>query len=176
MMLLVRFGLPIHGVHSASLQRFRGNETMPNRDELVKLRDRIVRIASQDSSNNPIQYQARQGISPLTGHCAAVADYVQQQYGGVAVRGVIRLQLNGQETTEVHYWNRIGDQEFDLTGCQYGGDGFHPLDDPQGQIQPMVNTQGSTVAFIKVEAREIRPQIKPSPWFKVLKQRLDNEK
>lgn len=55
----------------------------------------------------------------LQGYCVVLATLVRGLYGGDIVRG----RING----EPHYWNRIDGEEIDLTSCQFGGDGFHPL-------------------------------------------------
>jgi hypothetical protein len=74
--------------------------------------------------------------------------------------------------TEVHYWNKIGDLEFDLTGSQYGGDGFHPLDEHQAHITSKISIPGMKIEFIEVESKEFREKITPSPWFEVLETRM----
>jgi len=144
----------------------------PNRHLLEKLRQDFIQVADQHSSNDPSEYERRKGICPLTGHCAAVANYIQQHYGGVAVRGVLKIYINGQERIEKHYWNRIDGKEFDLTGSQYGGDGLHPLDDPQGKMKPHVSADGITIEFFRIESKEVRTKINPSPWFEVFNTRM----
>lgn len=60
------------------------------------------------------------GRSPLRGHCGAVSLMLRGMFGGEILYG----EIEG----EPHYWNRLRDgREVDLTSCQFGGDGFHPL-------------------------------------------------
>jgi hypothetical protein len=69
----------------------------PTRQQLNNLRKDFIRVADKDSANNPVEYERRKGICPLTGHCAGVANYIQKKYGGVAVRGVIKIRINGEQ-------------------------------------------------------------------------------
>lgn len=88
-------------------------------------RENAMRVAAEDTAYDPAAYRSsiQSGGSPLTGHCGAVAHAVQEQFGGDIVEGRV-----GKER---HIWNRLpGGIEVDLTGDQYGGDGFHPVTKP----------------------------------------------
>ena len=93
--------------------------------EIKALRENAMRVAAEDTAYDPAAYRSsiQSGGSPLTGHCGAVAYAVREQFGGDIVEGRV-----GKER---HIWNRLpGGTEVDLTGDQYGGDGFHPVTKP----------------------------------------------
>jgi hypothetical protein len=93
--------------------------------EIKAFRENAMRVAAEDTAYDPAAYRSsiQSGGSPLTGHCGAVAYVVQEQFGGDIVEGRV-----GKER---HIWNRLpGGTEVDLTGDQYGGDGFHPVTKP----------------------------------------------
>lgn len=92
--------------------------------QLEILREAFLKAASAETSCAPGYYedQKEKGtlLSPLLGHCGAVATAIQAAMGGVIVTGRVK--------DEPHYWNRLPDgREVDLTSCQYGGDGFTPF-------------------------------------------------
>ncbi len=104
----------------------RGSMSNPGIPKGIKaFRENAMRVAAEDTAYDPAAYRRsiQSGGSPLTGHCGAVAHAVQEQFGGDIVEGRV-----GKER---HIWNRLpGGIEVDLTGDQYGGDGFHPVTRP----------------------------------------------
>jgi hypothetical protein len=85
-----------------------------------KLKRIFQEISCVDTAYNADIYEQKKHISPLCGHCGCVAYTMQQLYGGDIMSG----KVNG----ESHLWNKLPNGiEVDLTSCQYGGDGLHPL-------------------------------------------------
>lgn len=95
--------------------------------QIELLRKACVAAATAATACHPKSYKS--GISPLTGHCAAVAYMVQASFGGDIVTGRITNRVKNHYWNKVtHYWNRLPDGvEVDLTSCQFGGDGFTPF-------------------------------------------------
>lgn len=135
------------------------------------LRAEFQSVASAETANSAEVYRQREGICTLNGHCAAVAYVLQKLRGGELVRGVVRVRINGEEAEEVHYWNRLGGVEIDLTGSQYGGDGVHSLDDPEGRVE-VVTANGVTIEFLGFKAKEIRQTVTYQPRFDVFYERF----
>lgn len=82
------------------------------------IRKACLKVAAAETSCFPEHYD--KSISPLHGHCSAVATVVQACLGGEIVSG----RVNGV----AHYWSRLPDgSEVDLTSCQFGGNGMTPL-------------------------------------------------
>lgn len=83
---------------------------------LARLRKACLAAAAWDTAYG--EYNPK--VSKLHGHCGCVARVVQMYMGG----GLVGGKVNG----ESHIWNRLPDgTEWDLTSCQFGGDGRHPL-------------------------------------------------
>lgn len=158
---------------TASDIRFQSRIDLTLERSLLAFRDRLLEVVDKDTSNNAENYEQRKGICPLTGHCAGVASYIQSLYGGTTMRAELKVRINGEEKMEVHYWNKFGDKEYDVTGSQYGGDGIHPLNTPEGKPKGKVEANGVSVEFIEIVKLEPREEVKPSPWFEILNQRLD---
>lgn len=84
-----------------------------------RLRRAMVRAAGPDTAHGDGYYDKSLRCK-LSGHCGAAAHLVQKRYGGDLVTGKVGADR--------HIWNRLPDgTEVDLTGSQYGGDGFHPV-------------------------------------------------
>lgn len=94
---------------------------------LKLLREACLKAAEANTACHPESYDIE--VSPLTGHCAAVAYMVQGMFGGDIVTGRITNRIKGHFWNKVqHYWNRLPDgKEVDLTSCQFGGDGYTPF-------------------------------------------------
>lgn len=87
-------------------------------DQIELLRRACLAVAGAETSCYPEAYDPKK--SPLDGHCGAVSSMIQGIFGGDIVTG----KVNGV----THYWNRLPDgTEIDLTSCQFGGDGYTPL-------------------------------------------------
>lgn len=85
--------------------------------EITVIKKACIAVASAETSCYPEAYDSSK--SPLDGHCAAVATMLQGIFGGDIVTGRVK--------GITHYWNRIDGKEYDLTSCQFGGDGYFPL-------------------------------------------------
>lgn len=84
-----------------------------------RLRRAMLRAAGPDTAHGD-GYHDRSLRCKLSGHCGSAAHLVQKRYGGDL--------LTGKVGSDRHIWNRLPDgTEVDLTGSQYGGDGFHPV-------------------------------------------------
>lgn len=95
--------------------------------DLGRLREAMATAARSDTAY--AEYDP--GISPLHGHCGAVAHLVQSKFGGEILSGTV----DGQR----HFWNRLpSGEEIDLTSDQFGGDGRSPL--RPGAISPARKT------------------------------------
>lgn len=86
-------------------------------DKVKHIRRCLIQVASADTSYSPEVYVTKE--SKLTGHCFAAAYVVQCFLGGEIITGTV----NGER----HGWNKIDGIEFDVTSCQFGGDGLTPL-------------------------------------------------
>lgn len=139
--------------------------------ELWRVRDQFLKVAAPDTAFSDQVYHDRKGVCDLTGHCAAVAHVLQQKFGGDLVRGIVELELDGTLTEEVHYWNRIHNLEYDLTGSQYGGDGIHPLNDPFSWSQ-VVYTNGLLLRRARIKSFEYRDRVTHSDRFDLLASRM----
>lgn len=185
MMITNPLALLSHQTHSPQFQATKASVLAKSKDvffsgrksiqtiqkELAQVRSALLMIAAGDTAFDADGYQTRKALCPLSGHCAAVADWVQKCYGGQLVRGEVSLRLNGQPTTEVHYWNQIDGVDIDLTGSQYGGDGVHALDDPA--FPPKAIHSGTqTISDVTVVQKELRDTVTHAPRFDVLAQRL----
>ncbi len=151
-------------------RRLRFGSVSPSEQVLRAERDRLLQAAGQDSANDAGRYELCQGISKLTGHCAGVSNYLQQKYGGTVIRAVVALNLNGEPKEDVHYWYKAVDgKEYDLTSDQYGGDGFHTLE----ELPPRAIHQGAvTMTGVKILKQEAYACVAHSPWFDPLYQRM----
>ena len=84
---------------------------------LGELRAAMVQAAREDTAYGG-GYADRD--DPLALHCGPVSYVVQRRYGG----SIMGARVQG----EPHLWNRLPDgTEVDLSGSQYGGDGWTPL-------------------------------------------------
>ena len=110
-------------------------------DKVKYIREYLISVASAETAYSAEAYDPN--LSPLHGHCFAAAYVIQCLLGGEIIAGTV----NGER----HGWNRIDGAEFDVTSCQFGGDGFTPL--AKGKIW-------------------IKPK-KINPRFLKLKQRVD---
>ena len=91
---------------------------------LPELRAAMVQAASEDTAYGQ-GYRDRR--DPLALHCGPVSYVVQRKYGGDI--------LSGKAGNEPHLWNRLPDgTEVDLSGSQYGGDGWGPV--TKGRVVP----------------------------------------
>ena len=91
---------------------------MPSHREIEMIRVASLAVACAETSCNPDQYSPI--VSPLDGHCGAMATMIRGIFGGDIIKGKVKKT--------VHYWNRLPcGTEFDLTSCQFGGDGYTPL-------------------------------------------------
>lgn len=91
-------------------------------DQLLNLRFELRTVAAGDTAFDNESWQKLKETCPLNGHCYIVALIVQELHGGKLVRGVF------EDSSISHYWNQLPSGiEVDLTGDQYGGDGFNPV-------------------------------------------------
>ena len=87
---------------------------------ITDLRRAMLEAAGDETAFDPKVYTERKEVCKLTGHCNAAAYIVQKKYGGE----LLSTKVQG----ETHVWNRLPDgTQVDLTGSQYGGDGFTPV-------------------------------------------------
>lgn len=98
------------------------------RESLLALRERMKRVAGPQTAYDSLDYNSwyekPEGWCPLTGHCFVCSQIVRELYGGTLMTG----SVTRMGRLETHYWNRLPDgTEVDLTGSQYGGDGFTPV-------------------------------------------------
>lgn len=86
--------------------------------DYVALRAALERTAALDTAYEPSAYPGG-----LAGHCGVVALIIHDAIGGQ----ILSARVNGTP----HLWNRLpeelGGTEIDLTSCQFGGDGVHPV-------------------------------------------------
>lgn len=139
---------PAHGVRPPSF------DLPPPEVEIRQLHEQMKQVAGINTCYNhanPKTYLARRKICPLVDHCYAAAWYINQKYGGLMIKADVELEVNGKLITEPHYWNEIGGREYDVTGSQYGGDGFHALDDPESELKPGVLDGGQEkIRFVRI--------------------------
>jgi len=84
---------------------------LPTLQQLHMIREAGLKVALKDSPGDD---------NPLAGYCAAMTWTVYGCFGGEFIEG----SVNGM----AHYWNRLPNgEEVDLTSCQFGGDGLHPV-------------------------------------------------
>ncbi len=117
---------------------------------IVALRKYMLDAAGDDTAFDAKVYAERKQVCALTGHCNAAAYIVQKRYGGE----LLSAKVDG----ETHVWNRLADgTEIDLTGSQYGGDGFHPVA-KNGKVVPLRSTVNPRFAAFedRVAAAELR--------------------
>jgi hypothetical protein len=102
--------------------------------QLSRLRVSLERAFSTETSS------VVDPICPSAGHCALVAIFVQQIYGGE----LLSVMVQGQS----HWYNRVGQHEIDLTADQFGRACaiVHSIDDP---IWP--NSRVRSIVEVKVE-------------------------
>ena len=84
---------------------------------------------------------------------------------------MVKVKINGQETTEVHYWNKIDGIEIDLSSSQYGGDGLNTLSSSIN-IGKTVESNGVTIEFLGIASQEIRDKVTHSDRFDLLERNL----
>lgn len=94
--------------------------------QLTTIKKACEAVASAETCCYPEAYDREK--SPLDGHCAAVATMLQGIFGGDIVTGKVKGIR--------HYWNRIEGKEYDLTSCQFGGDGYFPLEKGRKASRP----------------------------------------
>jgi hypothetical protein len=139
----------------------RGGLESVDRD-LQALRQALLAVASAQTAYDPTAYAERREVCPLTGHCAAVAYLVQQRLGGEQLSAKVTFRWAGQTLRDTHFWNRLPDgREVDLTGSQFGGDGWRPLADSLGQPSPHPQLQLIGVG----PARGVPPRRTVNPRF-----------
>lgn len=88
---------------------------MTTHEDLLRLREAFLATAREIREERGVPWH----ISPLEGHCGAVSLILHGMFGGDILTGPV----NGTR----HFWNRIDGKEYDLTSCQFGGDGIKPL-------------------------------------------------
>ena len=109
---------------------------------LGALRAAMVAVAAEDTAYGQ-GYAGRGDLLAL--HCGAVSHVVQRRYGGRVLSGRVR--------GEPHLWNRLPDgTEVDLSGSQYGGDGWHPL--VKGRVEPVRKTVNPRFARFEERVHE----------------------
>ena len=109
---------------------------------LGALRAAMVAVASEDTAYGK-DYAGR--ADRLALHCGAVSYVVQRRYGG----RVLSARVRG----ESHLWNRLpGGVEVDLSGSQYGGDGWRPL--AKGRVEPERKTVNPRFALFEERVHE----------------------
>lgn len=110
------------------------------------LRRSMLDAANDETAFDPKTYAERKDICKLTGHCNAAAYIVQKKYGGEL--------LSAKVQGETHVWNRLPDgTQVDLTGSQYGGDGFHPVSEAGKVVPPRATVNPR---FKKFEAEVLK--------------------
>jgi len=78
--------------------------------QIKMLREACLQAAVAATACHPESYS--DGISPLTGHCAAVAYMVQATFGGDIVTGrITRKHGNHSWANASHYWNRLPEKD-----------------------------------------------------------------
>ncbi len=155
----------------------------PTKNALLALRKQLIDVVDETTAYNADTYQQRKSISPLTGHCGAIAQLLQKRYGGTILKSIITFKLNGKPKRETHLWNRLKirqgnrvvEQQVDLVSCQYGGDGFYPLTDPKGRIKHQVQGKGVCLEFQHSQFKNERNRITPLPHAVELETRLQKQ-
>ena len=84
-----------------------------DRDDVI---DAIRESWCQETSAAPDEWDAD---NPARGQCDASSFVLWEHLGGDLVEG--EVFVNGTKT-EHHYWNRVGDEDIDITGEQFSGD------------------------------------------------------
>jgi hypothetical protein len=88
-------------------------------EQMGQLRAVFLDIAAKDTAYDPETYRGW-----LQGHCGPASFVVRLVFGG----DIVQCRVEGER----HFFNRLEDgSEWDLTSCQFGGDGIHRLSDWQ---------------------------------------------
>jgi hypothetical protein len=130
-------------------------EQPPSLSELEQFRKALLSCVDRDTTQAQNASQRRlydefSVICKMWGQCVPVAMAVKSRFGGKLVRYELKVRVNGEIQKQVHWANKIGGVEIDLTSDQYNGDGLHTIDDPAAGV---IGTTGS--GKLPVEVLEV---------------------
>ena len=144
-------------------------DTPKGRTSGEQLEARFKQAARRETAYNTQEYDQLSVISPLAGHCNAVAYCVQKLFGGVILQATVHYQLNGKPKQTAHFWNRLPNgTEVDYTASQWGLRDQTPLSDTEltFPLQKIVktskgNTNLSVLSVLRTRTVPSRKTINP---------------
>lgn len=116
------------------------------KQKIVRFTDEIYDLCSAETCFHKVKDEWTEN-NKFFGHCAVVSLLIQDKFGG----DIYRVDIPEKQVS--HYFNKIGNEEIDVTKIQYAGEKITPENKRKVSRQTILNIQQTADRYEKLKEK-----------------------